>query len=84
MSSTYDATCANPIALDPSQVVTDTLGRFAVTVLSLFGPGVQCVRLTVSRQILQQVDSLVAPPLLVTFRAEGPPTDSTGIVLTFP
>jgi hypothetical protein len=84
MSSTYDATCANPVPLDPSQVVTDTLGRFAVTVLSVFGPGVQCVRLTVSRQILQQVDSLVAPPLLVTFRAEGPLTDSTGIVLTFP
>jgi hypothetical protein len=64
--------------------VTDTVGHFAATVLSVFGPGVQCVHLTVFRQVLQQLDSLVAPPLLVTFRLEGPLTDSTGVVLSFP
>lgn len=84
MATSFDATCGTPMPLDPSQVVTDSLGRFAVTVLSPFGPGVQCVRLTVFRLVAQQLDSLVPPPLLVTFRIEGPLTDSTGVVLTFP
>jgi hypothetical protein len=84
LSSSFDATCGTTIPLDPNQVVTDSAGRFAVTALSIFGPGVQCVRLVAFRQLPQQVDSLVAPPLLVTFRAEGSLSDSTGIVLTFP
>ena len=83
MSSSPNVTCGPQIPLDPSQVVTDSVGHFSVTVLSAFG-GVQCVQLTVFRQVLQQLDSLVAPPLLLTFRVEGPLTDSTGVVLSFP
>lgn len=84
LASSPDDTCGSLLPLDPSHVFADGVGRFAVTVLSIFGPGVQCVQLTVIRPLQQGQDSLVPPPLLITFRNEGTLTDSTGVVLTFP
>ena len=83
-STSLDASCTTAIPLDPNQVVTDSIGRFSVTVLSGSGAAVQCVHVTAIRYSAQPVDSVVAPPLLVTFRLEGPLTDSTGVVLQFP
>ena len=83
-STSFDASCTSTIPLDPNQVVTDSIGRFAVTVLSASGAKVQCVHVTAIRYLAQPVDSVVAPPLLVTFRLEGALTDSTGVVLQFP
>lgn len=82
--SSIDSSCATTIPLDPNQVVTDSSGHFSVTVLSGSGAAVQCVHITAIRYSAQPVDSVVAPPLLVTFRLEGPLTDSTGVVLQFP
>ena len=83
-STSLDASCATAIPLDPNQVVTGSMGHFSVTVLSLSGARVQCVHITAIRYLAQLVDSVAAPPLLVTFRVEGPLTDSTGVVFEFP
>ena len=83
-SSSLAASCTAAIPLDPNQVVTDSTGHFSVTVLSASGAAVQCVHITAIRYSAQPVDSVVAPPLLVTFRLEGRLTDSTGVVLQFP